>query len=152
MRRYFCYNFTRAICYDKKRFNWLIPCCVRSNFPHRRHLQVLLRAADARVEVLRAVASQAVKFIFSLPVVDRLGVHDPGLAISWHLKARSYYSDQQLMQCVAITWNFSIFTATHCISHWSQQNRYSVNEPTVSVTRFSDLLDFGQLFKAFGNN
>ena len=36
--------------------------------------------------------------------------------------------NQQLMQCIAINWKFSIFNAMHGICRWSQKNHCSVNE------------------------
>ena len=49
------------------------------------------------------------------------------------LKARSDYSNSaatsNLSSVLLLIGNFSLFTATHCISHWSQQNHCSLNEP-----------------------
>ena len=50
----------------------------------------------------------------------------------WILLARAYNKDSQCSGKVSVWW--------------------LDNSVVVSVTRFGDLLDFGQLFKAFGNN
>ena len=60
----------------------------------------------------------------SLVQIWRKFVSDLGLfRLQW------FYCDQQLMQCVAINWKVFYFSTMHCISHWSQQNRYSLNKP-----------------------
>ena len=50
-----------------------------------------------------------------------------------------------LDRCIKI-WLFEVFVTNFIY------NQTIFNQHHNSVTRFGDLLDFGQLFKAFGNN
>ena len=53
------------------------------------------------------------------------------------LKSRLDYSDSAATSTVLrLIGIFSIFTPTHCISHWSQQNRCSLNKPRYFKKRY----------------
>ena len=54
---------------------------------------------------------------------------------------------------VSLKFSFFIYVATyHLGQYYNSKLLTMLKRPVTSVTRLGDILDFGQLFKAFGNN